>query len=106
MDLHLSLGPSEKLTLTGAILVYRGARQAFAAWHRAITNSDGAPTLGEAESLSTEFLRVLSAGLGAYVAPEILPAPVLVRMPRCSSGGRLRSIGHCSSPITRKGRGR
>ena len=79
MDLHLSLGPSEKLTLTGAILVYRGARQAFAAWHRAIANSDGAPTLGEAESLSTEFLRVLSAGLGAYVAPEILPAAALVR---------------------------
>jgi PRTRC genetic system protein B len=79
MDLHLSLGSSEKLTLTGAILVYRGARQSFAAWHRATANPDGAPMLGEAEPLSTEFLRVLSAGLGAYVAPEILPATVLVR---------------------------
>lgn len=79
MDLHLSLGSSEKLTLTGAILVYRGARQSFAAWHRAIANPDGAPMLGEAEPLSTEFLRVLSAGLGAYVEPEILPTAVLVR---------------------------
>jgi PRTRC genetic system protein B len=79
MDLHLSLGPSEKLTLTGAILVYRAARQSFAAWHRAVGNPDGAPMLGEAEPLSTEFLRLLSAGLGAYVAPEILPATVLVR---------------------------
>ena len=79
MDLHLSLGSSEKLTLTGAILVYRGARQSFAAWHRSIANPDGAPMLAEAEPLSTEFLRVLSAGLGAYVAPEILPTAVLVR---------------------------
>jgi PRTRC genetic system protein B len=79
MDLHLSLGASERLTLTGAILVYRGARRSFAAWHRAVANSEGAPTLSEAERLSTEFLRVLSAGLGAYVAPEILPANVLVR---------------------------
>ena len=79
MDLHLSLGASERLTLTGAILVYRGARQSFAAWHRAVANSEGASTLSEAEPLSTEFLRVLSAGLGAYVAPEILPPNVLVR---------------------------
>ena len=79
MDLHLSLGVSERLTLTGAILVYRGARQSFAAWHRAVANSESAPTLSEAEPLSTEFLRVLSAGLGAYVTPEILPANVLVR---------------------------
>jgi hypothetical protein len=63
MDLHLSLGPSEKLRLAGAILVNRGAHQSFAAWHRAIVKPGRAPTLGEAEPLSTEFQTALSAGL-------------------------------------------
>src|SRR5262245_2803448 len=80
MEINVAIGGGQKMTLTGAILVYQGGHEAFAAWHAAKAAEDGtAPYLGEAEPLTTEFLRALSTGLGAYVAPEILPASVLVR---------------------------
>ncbi|MBY0502706.1 MAG: PRTRC system protein B [Bryobacteraceae bacterium] len=66
--------------MTGAVLVYEGGSDAFAAWHPVKTKSEGGLAyLAEAEPLTTEFLRSLSAGLGAYVPPEILPANMLVR---------------------------
>jgi|SRR5579871_191936 len=80
MEINVAIGGGQKMTLTGAILVYQGGHEAFAAWHAARAAEDGAaPYLGEAEPLTTEFLRALSEGLGAYVAPEILPTSVLVR---------------------------
>ena len=80
MDVNVSIGGGQKMTLTGAVLVYRGGTDAFAAWHPAKPGpGGGAPYLGEAESLTTEFLRTLAAGLGTYIPPEILPANVLVR---------------------------
>ena len=80
MEINVAIGGGQKMTLTGAILMYQGGHEAFAAWHPAKAAEDGAaPYLGEAEPLTTEFLRALSEGLGAYVAPEILPASVLVR---------------------------
>ena len=80
MEINVAIGGGQKLTLTGAILVYQGGHEAFAAWHAAKSAEDGgAPYLGEAEPLTTEFLSALSEGLGAYVAPEILPSSVLVR---------------------------
>jgi len=80
MEVSVSIGSSQKLTLSGAILVYRGGQEAFATWHPAKPGpSGGAPYLGEAEALTTEFLHALSEGLGTYVAPEILPPNVLVR---------------------------
>jgi PRTRC genetic system protein B len=80
MEINVAIGGGQKMTLTGAILVYQGGHEAFAAWHPAkVAEHGGAPYLGEAEPLTTEFLRALSEGLGAYVAPEILPASVLVR---------------------------
>ncbi len=80
MEINVAIGGGQKMALTGAILVYQGGHDAFAAWHPAKTPEDGSvPYLGEAEPLTTEFLRALSEGLGAYVAPEILPASVLVR---------------------------
>src|SRR6516164_2409696 len=80
MEINVAIGGGQKITLTGAILVYQGGHEAFAAWHPAKAAEDGAaPYLGEAEPLTTEFLRALSEGLGAYVAPEILPSSVLVR---------------------------
>ena len=80
MEIDVAIGGGQKMTLTGAILVYQGGHEAFAAWHPAKAAEDGAaPYLGEAEPLTTEFLRALSEGLGAYVAPEILPSSVLVR---------------------------
>jgi len=80
MQVNVSIGGGQKMTLTGAVLVYRGGNDAFAVWHPAKPGpGGGAAYLGEAESLTTEFLRTLAAGLGTYVAPEILPANVLVR---------------------------
>ena len=80
MEINVAIGGGQKMALSGAILVYQGGHEGFAAWHPAKTGEDGgAPYLGEAEPLTTEFLRALSEGLGAYVAPEILPGSVLVR---------------------------
>lgn len=80
MEISVTIGGGQTMTLSGAVLVYQGGREAFAVWHPAKPGpNDGAPYLGEAEPLTTEFLRMLSTGLGVYVAPEVLPASVLVR---------------------------
>ena len=80
MEVSVAIGGGQNLVLTGAVLVYRGGHDAFAVWHAAKgAPNGGAPYLGEAEPLTLEFLRELSTGLGVYVAPEILPACVLVR---------------------------
>jgi len=80
MEISVAIGGGQRMTLAGAVLVYEGGHESFAVWHPAKADeSGGAPYLGEAEPLTTEFLRMLSTGLGACVAPEILPASVLVR---------------------------
>lgn len=79
MKLYMSIGGSQKMSLTGAVLVYEGGDGAFAAWHPAVRMEDGPPFLGPAAPLTTDFLKRLTSELGTYVAPEILPANVLVR---------------------------
>jgi PRTRC genetic system protein B len=80
MEISVAIGGGQSLTLSGAVLVYQGGREAFAVWHPAKSGpAEGAPYLAEAEPLTMEFLRALSTGLGVYVPPEILPASVLVR---------------------------
>jgi len=80
MEISVAIGGGQSLTLSGAVLVYQGGREAFAVWHPAkFGQAEGAPYLAEAEPLTMEFLRALSTGLGVYVPPEILPASVLVR---------------------------
>ena len=80
MEISVGIGGGQNMVLSGAVLVYQGGREAFAVWHPAKPGpTEGAPYLGEAEPLMMEFLRALSTGLGVYVAPEILPASVLVR---------------------------
>ena len=80
MDISVSIGGGQNMTLSGAVLVYKSGREAFAVWHPAKPGpTEGPPYLGEAVPLTMEFLRTLSTGLGAYVAPEILPESVLVR---------------------------
>ena len=79
MDISVSIGGGQNMTLSGAVLVYKGGHEAFAVWHPAKSGpAEEAPYLGEAEPLTMEFLRTLSTGLGVYLAPEILPASVLV----------------------------
>lgn len=79
MNLYINIGGSQKMTLTGAVLVYEGGDAAFAAWHPAMRAEEGPPFLGPAEPLTTDFLKGLASVLGAYVAPEVLPENVLVR---------------------------
>ena len=80
MEISVAIDGGQSLTLSGAVLVYQGGREAFAVWHLAKSGpTEGAPYLAEAEPLTMEFLRALSTGLGVYVPPEILPASVLVR---------------------------
>lgn len=80
MNSYVSIGGSEALSLKGALLVYQGQRRGFVAWHEVRPAADGgAPYLGEAQALTTEFVRGLAHGLGSRVPPEILPENVLVR---------------------------
>ena len=80
MEISVAIDGGQSLTLSGAVLVYQGGREAFAVWHPAKSGpAEAAPYLAEAEPLTMEFLRALSTGLGVYVPPEILPASVLVR---------------------------
>ena len=82
MRTGVSIGGSESMTLKGALLVYEGRHGSFVSWHDAkFPTEGGAPYLGEAEPLATDFLRELAAGLGSHLAPEILPPNILVRTP-------------------------
>ena len=46
MDIGVSIGGSQNMTLSGAILVYQGGREAFAVWHPAKSGPTVAPYLG------------------------------------------------------------
>jgi PRTRC genetic system protein B len=82
MNAYVDIGGSEALSLKGALLVYQGKQRGFVAWHEVRSASDqGAPCLGEAQALTTEFVHGLAQGLGARIPIEILPENVLVRTP-------------------------
>ena len=80
MEVHVDIGGSELLCLKGALLVYQGTNRGFVSWHEIRQASDGgAPFLGEAQAVTTEFVKHLAQGLGSRVPTEILPENVLVR---------------------------
>jgi PRTRC genetic system protein B len=80
MNTYVDIGGSEELRLKGALLVYQGRNRGFVTWHEARqTDAGGAPFLGEAQELTTEFVNQLAQGLGTDVPVEILPENVLVR---------------------------
>lgn len=82
MRVHVEIGGSEALELKGALLVYQGHSRSFVSWHEVRAAAEpGAPYLGEATPVSTEFVRQLSEGLGTPLPVEILPENVLVRTP-------------------------
>lgn len=81
MEAHVGIGESCKLELRHALLVYEDDRRAFATMHDVLPQEHGAPLLAPAQSLSLSFLKRLSEGLGARIAPEVLPANVLARTP-------------------------
>ena len=63
MNIHVDIGGSETLSLKGALLVYQGKSRSFVAWHEARNSEQSAPFLGEAQPLTTEFVRGLAHGL-------------------------------------------
>src|SRR6266699_3903039 len=63
MNIYVNVGGSEALTLRGALLVYQGKSRSFVAWHEARNAEQGAPFLGEAQPLTTEFVHGLAQGL-------------------------------------------
>ena len=80
MNTHVDIGGSEVLSLKGALLVYQGKNRGFVSWHEVRTGTaPGAPFLGEAQALTTEFVRNLAQSLGTDVPIEILPENILVR---------------------------
>ena len=80
MNAYVDIGGSEVLALKGALLVYQGKSRGFVTWHEVRQASkEGAPFLGEAQELTTEFVHHLAQGLGTRVPTEILPESVLVR---------------------------
>jgi len=83
------------LTLTNAILLYRGGAisnispyaaprrddAAFASMHAVEHDADGRPTIGAGVPLSRAHLRQWTEVLGRTIVPEILPGNVLVAHP-------------------------
>ena len=80
MNAHVDIGGSEVLSLKGALLVYRGRSRGFVTWHEVRNEkSEGAPFLGEAQEVTTDFVHHLAEGLGTAIPTEILPENVLAR---------------------------
>src|SRR5579862_4711795 len=84
-DAHF--GEAEAVQLKAAILLYGGAKRiVFASVHEPCADPEGgAPYLDAGRPLTMEFLRALARGLGLGVAPEILPACVLMRTPEMTA---------------------
>ena len=78
MKSYLALCDSESMALKGALLLYEGRSRAFAVWHDAKPGVGEGAHLGEAQALTTEFVRSLSRGLRTEVQPEPLTENVLV----------------------------
>lgn len=78
MKNHVDLGGSKTLALKGALLLYESCNRAFAVWHDAQPCVGEVALLGEAQALTTEFVRSLSQGLRTEVQPELLPENILV----------------------------
>ncbi len=80
MNAHVAIGGSEVLTLKGALLIYRERDRSFVSWHEVRNEqTPGAPLLGEAQELTTDFVHHLAEGLGMAVPTEIFPENVLAR---------------------------
>ena len=88
MNPYVDIGGSEALTLKGALLVYKGKTRGFVTWHEVRRDTTGgAPFLGEAQELTTEFVHHLAEGLQTAVPMEILQRTFLrVRLKRSRGG--------------------
>jgi PRTRC genetic system protein B len=82
MDVHVRIGNIQTFTLKQAVLLYQHANRAFATLHEVKSGPDGAPYVCAGQSVTTGFLEVLTKGLGANMAAEVLPENVLARTPQ------------------------
>jgi len=81
MEAQMRIGALRNFALKHAVLIYRDDSAMFATLHEVQVEKGTAPYLGPGQSLTTGFLRALARGLGARMAPEILPHNVLARTP-------------------------
>jgi PRTRC genetic system protein B len=82
MDAHVRIGDNRNFSLKKAVLVYEEGSRAFATLHEVKSGPDVAPYLCAGQSVTTGFLEVLTKGLGANMAAEVLPENVLARTPQ------------------------
>src|SRR5216683_1351102 len=81
MNVHLRIGDNRTFSLKQAVLLYQEGSRAFATLHEVKYRPDQAPYLCAGQSVTTGFLETLAKGLGASMAPEVLPEFVLARTP-------------------------
>ncbi len=81
MTSHVRIGDNRIFTLKQAVLLYQDGSTTFATLHEVKSLREGAPYLGAGQSVTTGFLERLARGLGASLAPEVLPANILSRTP-------------------------
>jgi PRTRC genetic system protein B len=81
MDVHVRIGDNRIFTLKQAVLLYQEGSRCFATLHEVKHRPDGAPYLCAGQSVTASFLEALAKGLGASMAPEVLPDNVLARTP-------------------------
>lgn len=105
MEAHVQIGEAFNLQLRHAVLIYEDQRRTFATLHEVLPQTEGAPLLAPAKPLSLAFVRRLSEGLGATVAPEVFPASVLAGRRRCLRGGCRRRVSLCSLATPRRKQG-
>ena len=81
MHAQIRIGARRDLKLQEAVLIYRDDGAAFATLHEVRAENGKTPYLRAGQPLTTGFLRMLAKGLGAVVAPEVLPENILARTP-------------------------
>ena len=81
MDVHVRIGDNHIFVLKQAVLLNQEGNRAFATLHEVRSRPDGPLYLCAGQSVTTGFLEVLAKGLGASMAPEILPGNVVARTP-------------------------
>ena len=106
MEAQVRIGNSRQFALRFAVLIYGDGSAAFATLHDVVAQKEEAPYLAPGQSLTTAFLRSLARGLGARVAPEILPENILARTPdmvvwRSRAKGRVMFFGGGSEEAQR-----
>ena len=98
MTSHVRIGDNRIFTLKQAVLLYQDGSTNFATLHEVKSSHEGAPYLGAGQSVTTGFLERLARGLGASLAPEVLPDNSTVKD---AGADRLVESGETSTYVLR-----